>query len=80
MTEKTREKKIRLEVTQIEFARLMQEAPEGSVLRQILDKKIDDMVRREYYTDMLKAPTEAEREEARQLYLDKIGVPAAFRW
>lgn len=75
-----KDKKIRLEITQLEFAKLMQEAPEGSELRKILDKKIDDMVKREYFSDMLKAPTEAERETARKAYLDKIGVPAAFRW
>lgn len=74
------EKKIRLEITQLEFAKLYQEAPEGSVLRKLLDKKIDDMVKREYFTDMLKAPTEEDRENARKAYLDKIGVPMSYRW
>ena len=73
-------KKILLEVTQLEFAKLYQEAPEGSVLRKILDRKIDDMVKREMYSDMLKATTDAEREAARKAYLDKIGVPTSFRW
>lgn len=72
--------KIRLEITQLEFAQLYQEAPEGSVLRKILDRKIDDGVKRSLYTDMLKAPTEQERKEAREAYLDKIGVPTSFRW
>ena len=75
-----KDKKIRLEITQLEFAKLYQEAPEGSTLRKILDKKIDDGVKRLYYSDMIKAPTEQEREEARQAYLDKIGVPTSFRW
>jgi hypothetical protein len=74
------DKKIRLEITQLEFAQLYQEAPEGSFLRKILDRKIEDMLKREYYSDMLKAPTDAEREEARKAYLDKIGVPMSFRW
>ena len=75
-----KDKKIRLEITQLEFAKLIQEAPEHSTLRLVLDRKIDDMVKREMYSDMLKATTDAERDEARKAYLDKIGVPAAFRW
>ena len=74
------DKKIRLEITQLEFAKLYQEASDGSVLRKVLDKKINDMIKREYFTDMLKAPTDKEREEARQAYLDKIGVPTSYRW
>lgn len=75
-----KQQKIRLEITQLEFAKLIQEAPEHSTLRLVLDKKIDDMVKRELYTDMLKAPSEQERQAARLAYLDKIGVPESFRW
>ena len=75
-----KQQKIRLEITQLEFAKLIQEAPEHSTLRLVLDKKIDDMVKREIYTDMLKAPSEQERQAARLAYLDKIGVPESFRW
>lgn len=75
-----KQQKIRLELTQLEFAKLIQEAPEHSTLRLVLDKKIDDMVKREIYTDMLKAPSEQERQAARLAYLDKIGVPESFRW
>ena len=46
--------KIRLEITQLEFAQLYQEAPEGSVLRKILDRKIDDGVKRFYTQTCLK--------------------------
>ena len=80
MRKDMKDKKIRLEITQLEFAKLYQEAPETSTLRKILDRKIDDMVKREMYSDMLKANTDAEREEARRAYLDKIGVPESFRW
>ena len=78
-----KEKKYRLEVTQLEFAQLIQEAensPINSTIRKVLNRKIDDMVKREYYSDMIEAPTEQEREEARQAYLDKIGVPIKYRW
>lgn len=75
-----KEKKIRIEITQSEFARLYQEAPAESLLKKILNKKIDDIVKREIYTDMMKAPTEEEKETARKTYLDKIGVPESFRW
>ncbi len=75
-----KDKKVRIEISQLEFAKLYQEAAEGSVLRKILDRKIDDMVKREMYSDMLKATTDEERKEAREAYLDKIGVPTSFRW
>ena len=74
------EKKVRLEITQLEFAKLYQESSEGSTLRKILDRKIDDMLKREMQSDIMKATTDAEREEARKAYLDKIGVPTSFRW
>ncbi|MBP3819543.1 MAG: complexin-2 [Butyrivibrio sp.] len=75
-----KQQKFRLEVTQAEFVKLIQEAPDGSTLKRVLDRKIDDMVKREMYSDILKATTDAEREEARKAYLDKIGVPISFRW
>lgn len=75
-----KEKKIRLEITQTEFAQLYQEAPAESTLKKILDRKVDDMVRRELFSDMMKAPTEEEKETARKMYLDKIGIPESFRW
>lgn len=75
-----KEKKIRLEITQTEFAQLYQEAPAESTLKKILDRKVDDIVKHEIYTDMMKAPTEEEKETARKMYLDKIGIPESFRW
>lgn len=75
--------KIRIEVTQTEFVRMIQEAeslPSDSTIRRMIDRKIDDMVKREMYSDIIKATTDTEREEARKIYLDKIGVPASFRW
>jgi hypothetical protein len=45
-----------------------------------LEQKLDAMVKRELYTKYKTAPTEAEKEEARQKYLDKVGMLKDFRY
>ena len=45
-----------------------------------LEQKMNTIVERELYTKSKTAPTEEEREKARQEYLDKCGVPESFRW
>lgn len=45
-----------------------------------IEKDIDARIRREYYSQYKSAPTEHEREKARQAYLDAVGVPEDFRW
>jgi hypothetical protein len=73
-----KEKKVSIDVTQAEFARMIQEAesfPPNSTIRKVIDRKIDAMVKREMYSDIMKATTDAERDAARKIYLDKIGVP-----
>ena len=45
-----------------------------------LGKKLDAMVLRELYGKFKSAPTETEREKARQEYLDRRGMPDSFRW
>jgi len=45
-----------------------------------LEEKYEAMMRRELYTKSKTAKTEAEREEARQAYLDKVGMHRDFRW
>ena len=45
-----------------------------------LEQKFDAMMRRELYTKSKTAKTQAEREEARKAYLDKVGVHPNFRW
>ena len=45
-----------------------------------LEQKMNTMVKRESYTKSKTAPTEEEREKARQEYLDKRGIQADFRW
>lgn len=45
-----------------------------------LEQKMNAMVERELYTKSKTAPTEEEREKARQEYLDRRGIQADFRW
>lgn len=49
------------------------------VYNGLLDK-IQKMADRELYTIYKTAPTEEEREKARQKYLDSKGIPESFRW
>lgn len=49
-------------------------------IKSELEKKLNLMVMREYYTTYKTAPTDQEREEARKKYLDEKGVPESFRW
>ena len=49
-------------------------------IKSELEKKLNLMVMREYYTTYKTAPTEQEREEARKKYLNEKGVPESFRW
>jgi hypothetical protein len=49
-------------------------------IRHGLEQKLDALVRHELYEQYKTAPTEAEREKARQAYLDRRGVPDSFRW
>ena len=45
-----------------------------------LEKKLDAVVLRELYGKSKTAPTEEEREKARQEYLDRRGISDSFRW
>lgn len=45
-----------------------------------LNEKLERLALRELYTEFKTAPTQEQREQARQMYLDKIGVPEGFRW
>lgn len=49
-------------------------------IKKGLEQKMDAMVERELYTKSKTAPSEEEREKARQEYLDRRGVPDSFRW
>ena len=45
-----------------------------------LEEKYEAMMKRELYTKSKTAKTRKEREEARQAYLDKVGMHRDFRW
>ena len=49
-------------------------------IKKGLEQKRNTMVERELYTRSKTAPTEEEREKARQEYLDRRGIPEDFRW
>lgn len=49
-------------------------------IKQGLERKLESMVKRELYVKYKTAPTEEEREAARQKYLDKVGIHQSFRW
>ena len=49
-------------------------------IRQGLEQKLDAMLNRQLYSEYKTAPTEKQREQARQEYLDRRGVPQSYRW
>jgi|GEM_PF-157134 len=49
-------------------------------IRQGLEQKLDAMLNRQLYSRYKTAPNEEEREQARQEYLDRRGVPQSYRW
>ena len=49
-------------------------------IRRELSRKLDAMFQHECFTRYKTAATEAEREQARQRYLESIWMPADFRW
>ena len=49
-------------------------------IKKELQKKLDRITMRSYYTKYKTAETEQEREEARKKYLDEKGVPESFQW
>ena len=49
-------------------------------ISQGFEQKLDAMLRHELYAQYKTAPTEEQREQARQEYLDRRGVPESFRW
>lgn len=48
-------------------------------IRQGLEQKLDAILNRQLYSQYKTAPTEEEREQARQEYLDRRGVPQSYR-
>ena len=70
-------KDLLLALFQYHLARNEEYLPE---IEKALMEKLDSMVKRQLYTTFKTAPTEEEREKARQEYLDKCGMHENFRW
>ena len=59
---------------------LMEYRQNEEKIRQGLEKTMNAMAKREIYSRYKTAPTEEEREQYRQEYLDRRGIPEDFRW
>ena len=49
-------------------------------IKKGLEDKMDSISMRLLYSQYKTAPTEEQKQKARQEYLDKRGVPESFRW
>lgn len=49
-------------------------------IRRGLTKKVNALLDRKLYTKYKTAPTEAQREQARQEYLNRRSIPESCRW
>lgn len=59
---------------------LLEATGEEEEIKKELTEKLDAMAKRQIYSQYKTAPTEEEREKARQEYLDKVGISPSFRW
>lgn len=59
---------------------LLEATGEEEKIKKELTDKLDAMAKRQIYSQYKTAPTEEEREKARQEYLDKVGISPSFRW
>ena len=59
---------------------LLESIDEKEKIKKELTKKLDAMAKRQIYSQYKTAPSEEEREKARQEYLDKVGISQDFRW
>lgn len=53
---------------------------DAEAIKKALDNKLEAMIRHDLYTKYKTAPTNEEKEKARQEYLDRIGILDSFRW
>lgn len=57
-----------------------EQAKEWQVVRECIHAKTEAYIKRELYTKYKTDPDPAERERARQEYLDSVGMRSDFRW
>lgn len=55
-------------------------SPEMQTLRKVLDAKMEKIIDHDLYTRYKTSPTDDQKEQARQEYLDRKGVPQSFRY
>ena len=53
---------------------------EEAAISKGLKKKLNSIIDHELYTKSITAPTEEQKEIARNEYLDRRGIPHDFRW
>ena len=58
---------------------LLEFAEDEEIIQKELEKKLEALIDHDIYKKYKTAPTVEEREEARQKYLDRKGVPESFR-
>lgn len=68
---------LRIDLSEADFAKLYQESTEGSFLREVLNKKMDSIIERDFYHTAYKdkKATPEEKEKARREYLLRRGMP-----
>lgn len=49
-------------------------------IKKAIGDKYNKIVNHQTYTQYKTAPTEAQREEARQKYINQVEIPRDFRW
>ncbi len=59
---------------------LLEEDDPAEDIQKALEQKLEAMIDRQLYSQYKTAPTEEQREKARQEYLDRRGVPESYRW
>ena len=64
----------------VRFHLINENETDRKAIEKGLETKIDNMVKHELYTKYKTSDTEADRESARQEYLEKIGMHPDFRW
>lgn len=75
--------RIRLDLSTAEFRELLllvSDRADLESLRKILSDKLRRMVEHDLYTTYKTAASDADREAARQKYLESKGIPESFRW
>lgn len=78
--------KIRLELEPEQFKELVilvadhSQDPEFRQLYNLVTTKLNHMIEHDLYTKFKTAPTNEQKEEARQEYLERKGISSDFRW